>query len=241
MSHHRRLLLLVILLFRIDQTVTAGTVGVWRVSAINDVGGWYDLTMVEDMDLAVCAGLNGWNFVYVDDIKVPLSSSSSSSSYSSSRGLMQVKSELSRTFKSYMFQQHRWSCGPLNLFKKIALEIITNHVTEFASLSSCFRHVDFLMYLWVPLQAVSMGMNLYLFFYFFLYVKVLVHLQAFCYFCTAIPLTAFALEINILRWELVYAPLVMTLLKGTETPQSAYSLLSPLAPSSTLGADPIIS
>ena len=184
--------LLVLLLFRADQTIAAGTAGVWRVSAINDAGGWYDRTTVEDMDLAVRAGLKGWNFVYVGDIKAPLSSSSSSSSssYSSSQGLMQVKSELPSTFRSYRFQQHRWNCGPSNLFRKTALEIMTNQVTESASSSSCCRHVDFLRYLRVPLQAVSMGMKLYRFFYFFLFAKVLVPLQAFCYFCTAIILTA---------------------------------------------------
>ena len=86
-----------------------------------------------------------------------------------------------------------------------------------------------------------MWMKLYLFFYFFLFAKVLVPLQAFCYFCTAIPLMAFTPEINIPRWALVYAPLAMSVLKGIETPRSAYLLLSPPAPSSTLGADQKIS
>ncbi|MQM05894.1 hypothetical protein Taro_038711 [Colocasia esculenta] len=46
-----------------------GTAGVWRVSAINDAGGWSDRTTVEDMDLAVRASLKGWKFVYVGDVK----------------------------------------------------------------------------------------------------------------------------------------------------------------------------
>lgn len=40
------------------------------MSALNEAGGWKDRTTVEDMDLAVRAGLNGWKFVYVDDLKV---------------------------------------------------------------------------------------------------------------------------------------------------------------------------
>jgi len=48
----------------------AGTAGVWRISAIHDAGGWNDRTTVEDMDLSVRAGLAGWKFVYVGDIKV---------------------------------------------------------------------------------------------------------------------------------------------------------------------------
>lgn len=47
-----------------------GTAGVWRIQAINDAGGWKDRTTVEDMDLAVRAGLGGWKFVYVGNVKV---------------------------------------------------------------------------------------------------------------------------------------------------------------------------
>ncbi|KAK4353418.1 hypothetical protein RND71_028936 [Anisodus tanguticus] len=46
-----------------------GTAGVWRISALNEAGGWKDRTTVEDMDLAVRAGLKGWKFVYVGDLK----------------------------------------------------------------------------------------------------------------------------------------------------------------------------
>uniref|UniRef100_A0A0E0K9B0 glucomannan 4-beta-mannosyltransferase n=1 Tax=Oryza punctata TaxID=4537 RepID=A0A0E0K9B0_ORYPU len=46
-----------------------GTAGVWRVSAINEAGGWKDRTTVEDMDLAVRASLKGWQFLYVGDIR----------------------------------------------------------------------------------------------------------------------------------------------------------------------------
>jgi beta-mannan synthase len=48
----------------------AGTAGVWRISAIDDAGGWKDRTTVEDMDLAVRTTLQGWKFVYVGDVKV---------------------------------------------------------------------------------------------------------------------------------------------------------------------------
>lgn len=47
-----------------------GTAGVWRIHAINEAGGWKDRTTVEDMDLAVRAGLGGWKFVYIGNIKV---------------------------------------------------------------------------------------------------------------------------------------------------------------------------
>ncbi|OMO56597.1 glucomannan 4-beta-mannosyltransferase 9 [Corchorus olitorius] len=47
-----------------------GTAGVWRISALNEAGGWKDRTTVEDMDLAVRASLKGWKFVYVGDLKI---------------------------------------------------------------------------------------------------------------------------------------------------------------------------
>lgn len=87
-----------------------GTAGVWRISALNEAGGWKDRTIVEDMDLAVRAYLSGWKFVFVDDVK--------------------VKNELPSSFGAYRFQQHRWSCGPANLFKKMAMEIIQNQVNK---------------------------------------------------------------------------------------------------------------
>jgi cellulose synthase/poly-beta-1,6-N-acetylglucosamine synthase-like glycosyltransferase len=48
----------------------AGTAGVWRTQAIVESGGWEDRTTAEDMDLALRAGLMGWEFVYVGSIKV---------------------------------------------------------------------------------------------------------------------------------------------------------------------------
>lgn len=48
----------------------SGTGGIWRIAAINEAGGWKDRTTVEDMDLAVRAGLKGWKFIYLGDLQV---------------------------------------------------------------------------------------------------------------------------------------------------------------------------
>jgi cellulose synthase/poly-beta-1,6-N-acetylglucosamine synthase-like glycosyltransferase len=47
-----------------------GTAGVWRIEALEDSGGWMDRTTVEDMDIAVRAHLQGWKFIYLNDVKV---------------------------------------------------------------------------------------------------------------------------------------------------------------------------
>jgi len=40
------------------------------MAAMEEAGGWHDRTTVEDMDLAVRAGLLGWKFVFLNDLTV---------------------------------------------------------------------------------------------------------------------------------------------------------------------------
>lgn len=47
-----------------------GTAGVWRITALEECGGWLERTTVEDMDVAVRAHLCGWKFIYLNDVKV---------------------------------------------------------------------------------------------------------------------------------------------------------------------------
>ena len=51
----------------------AGTAGVWRISAIDDAGGWNNRTTVEDMDLSLRAYLKGWKFIFLNDVEVCIS------------------------------------------------------------------------------------------------------------------------------------------------------------------------
>ncbi|XP_062190973.1 probable glucomannan 4-beta-mannosyltransferase 11 isoform X1 [Phragmites australis] len=157
-----------------------GTAGVWRISAIDDAGGWKDRTTVEDMDLAVRATLQGWKFVYVGDIK--------------------VKSELPSTFKAYRFQQHRWSCGPANLFKKMMVEILQN-------------------------KKVSLWNKIHLWYDFFFVGKVAAHTVTFIYYCFAIPVSVLLPEIQIPLWGVIYVPTVITLLKALGTPSSFHLVI----------------
>ncbi|XBI22482.1 hypothetical protein VPH35_063498 [Triticum aestivum] len=151
-----------------------GTAGVWRISAIDDAGGWKDRTTVEDMDLAVRTALKGWKFVYV--------------------GAVKVRSELPSTFKAYRFQQHRWSCGPANLFKKMLVEILES-------------------------KKVSFWSKLHLLYDFFFVGKIAAHTVTFIYYCFAIPLSVFFPEIQIPLWGVVYVPTVITLCKALGSPR----------------------
>ncbi|KAL6659174.1 hypothetical protein ACP70R_003214 [Stipagrostis hirtigluma subsp. patula] len=74
-----------------------GTAGVWRIEALEDSGGWMERTTVEDMDIAVRAHLNGWKFIFLNDVK--------------------VLCELPESYEAYRKQQHRWHSGPMQLFR----------------------------------------------------------------------------------------------------------------------------
>ncbi|RWR82381.1 glucomannan 4-beta-mannosyltransferase 9 [Cinnamomum micranthum f. kanehirae] len=157
-----------------------GTAGVWRISAINEAGGWKDRTTVEDMDLAVRASLKGWKFVYVGDL--------------------QVKNELPSTFKAYRYQQHRWSCGPANLFRKMSMEIIRN-------------------------KKVTLWKKVHVIYSFFFVRKIIAHIVTFIFYCLVIPMTVLVPEVEIPKWGAVYIPSIITLLNSVGTPRSLHLLV----------------
>ncbi|PON75279.1 Nucleotide-diphospho-sugar transferase [Trema orientale] len=156
-----------------------GTAGVWRIAAINEAGGWKDRTTVEDMDLAVRASLRGWKFVYLGDL--------------------QAKSELPSTFKAFRFQQHRWSCGPANLFRKMVMEIVRNKKVKF----------------WK---------KVYVIYSFFFVRKIIAHMVTFLFYCVVLPLTILVPEVHVPIWGAVYIPSIITILNSVGTPRSIHLL-----------------
>ncbi|XP_054810946.1 glucomannan 4-beta-mannosyltransferase 2 [Prosopis cineraria] len=156
-----------------------GTAGVWRIAAINEAGGWKDRTTVEDMDLAVRASLRGWKFLYLGDL--------------------QAKSELPSTLRAFRFQQHRWSCGPANLFRKMVMEIVRNKKVKF----------------WK---------KVYVIYSFFFVRKIIAHMVTFFFYCVALPLTILVPEVHVPIWGAVYIPSIITILNSVGTPRSIHLL-----------------
>lgn len=68
-----------------------GSGGVWRASAIRGAGGWQADTLTEDLDLSYRAQLDGWRFLYLNDLVVP--------------------GELPPQIAAYKQQQARWAKG----------------------------------------------------------------------------------------------------------------------------------
>ncbi|XP_064968019.1 probable glucomannan 4-beta-mannosyltransferase 9 isoform X1 [Musa acuminata AAA Group] len=184
-----------------------GTAGVWRIAAINEAGGWKDRTTVEDMDLAVRASLKGWKFIFLNDLG--------------------VKSELPSTFKAFRHQQHRWSCGPANLFRKMVVEISKNKVCSlcvrnthnFSRDSNCLCDASLTM------QKVSLWTKVYVIYSFFFIRKIVGHIVTFIFYCLVIPATVFVPEVEIPMWGLVYLPSVITMLNSVGTPRSLHLLV----------------
>ncbi|XP_022732313.1 probable xyloglucan glycosyltransferase 5 isoform X2 [Durio zibethinus] len=85
-----------------------GTAGVWRIKALEESGGWLERTTVEDMDIAVRAHLNGWKFIFLNDVK--------------------VLCEVPESYEAYRKQQHRWHSGPMHLFRLCIPAIITSKI-----------------------------------------------------------------------------------------------------------------
>ncbi|XP_035821918.1 glucomannan 4-beta-mannosyltransferase 1-like isoform X2 [Zea mays] len=158
-----------------------GTAGVWRVAALADAGGWKERTTVEDMDLAVRASLRGWRFVYVGDLV--------------------VRNELPSTFKAYRYQQHRWSCGPANLFRKVLPEILRS-------------------------DRVSLGKKFHLLYAFFFVRKVVAHLVTFLFYCVVIPACVLVQgDVRLPKYVAMYVPALITLLNAACTPRSCHLLI----------------
>ncbi|KAE9465542.1 hypothetical protein C3L33_02560, partial [Rhododendron williamsianum] len=157
-----------------------GTAGVWRIAALNEAGGWKDRTTVEDMDLAVRASLKGWKFLYLGSLK--------------------VKNELPSTFKAYRYQQHRWSCGPANLFRKMVMEIVTN-------------------------KRVTTWKKAHVIYSFFLVRKIVAHIVTFVFYCVVLPATVLVPEVEVPKWAAVYIPSVITILNAIGTPRSLHLLV----------------
>lgn len=87
-----------------------GTAGVWRIKTLEDSGGWLERTTVEDMDIAVRAHLNGWKFIFLNDVK--------------------VLCELPESYEAYVKQQHRWHSGPMQLFRLCLPAILTSKISR---------------------------------------------------------------------------------------------------------------
>ncbi|KAK9814760.1 hypothetical protein WJX72_011039 [[Myrmecia] bisecta] len=150
-----------------------GTAGVWRRETIQQVGGWNSRTTVEDMDLSLRTYVNGWKAIYLTDIT--------------------CLNELPASFRAYRTQQHRWTCGPVQLARRAARDIWSSSLPFWRKLELIFCYF---------------GIR-----------KFATHWVCICFFCGLVPLSMFTPEVSIPLWALVHLPVVVTLSTAIFTPR----------------------
>ncbi len=157
-----------------------GTAGVWRLHCIEDAGGWMSRTTVEDMDLSLRAYIKGWKAIFLNDVT--------------------CLNEIPASFFAFRKQQHRWTCGPAQLWIKAHKDIWSSDI-------SLFRKLE--------LTIMYFGVR-----------KCATHLVALGFFCSLVPLSILTPEVNVPTWALVQLPVVVTLSTAAFTEAGwAYSIL----------------
>ncbi len=96
-----------------------GTAGMWRITAIDDAGGWEHDTLTEDMDLSYRAQLKGWKFVYLKDVVVP--------------------AELPVEMNAFKTQQFRWAKGSIQNARKILPTVLRSNVSTTQKIETFFH------------------------------------------------------------------------------------------------------
>jgi cellulose synthase/poly-beta-1,6-N-acetylglucosamine synthase-like glycosyltransferase len=96
-----------------------GTAGIWRREVIADAGGWQHDTLTEDLDLSYRAQMNGWRFVFVQDIVSP--------------------AEIPVEMNAFKSQQHRWAKGSIQTCKKLLPRILASSLPLPVKIEAAFH------------------------------------------------------------------------------------------------------
>ncbi len=97
-----------------------GTAGIWRRRAIDEAGGWEHDTLTEDTDLSYRSQLEGWKFIYLQDVECP--------------------AELPVEMTAFKTQQARWAKGLIQVSKKILPRVLKSDVSR-AQKIEAFYHL----------------------------------------------------------------------------------------------------
>jgi cellulose synthase/poly-beta-1,6-N-acetylglucosamine synthase-like glycosyltransferase len=87
----------------------SGTGGMWRKEAISTSGGWQHDTLTEDLDLSYRAQMQGWRFMYREDVVTP--------------------AELPEDVSAFRAQQFRWAKGTVQTARKLMKLVMNANLT----------------------------------------------------------------------------------------------------------------
>ena len=111
-----------------------GTAGVWRRDAIESAGGWQHDTLTEDLDLSYRAQLNGWAFIFLQDLEAP--------------------AELPVEMDAFKSQQHRWAKGSVQTCRKLLPRVWRSKLPLKIKVEASFHLSAYFHYL--PMLALSL-------------------------------------------------------------------------------------
>jgi len=119
-----------------------GTAGTWRVSAIQDAGGWHHDTPTEDLDLSYRAQLKGWKFVFLPDLTAP--------------------AELPPVMNAFKAQQFRWTKGGAQNALKLLPRVWLSKAPLKVKIEAFFHLTGFTLHLYMMMLVVLMFPAMYL-------------------------------------------------------------------------------
>jgi len=118
-----------------------GTAGTWRVSAIEDAGGWHHDTLTEDLDLSYRAQLKGWKFVFLPDLAAP--------------------AELPPVMNAFKAQQFRWTKGGAQNALKLLPRVWLSKAPLKVKVEAFFHLTGFTLHLYMALLVLLMFPAMY--------------------------------------------------------------------------------
>ena len=107
-----------------------GTAGVWRKQCIFDAGGWQEDTLTEDLDLSYRAQLQGWQFIYVPNFRIP--------------------AELPVELNAFKSQQYRWAKGGVQTAIKLLPKLLKSSAPLKVKIEAIFHLTANVTYLFMP-------------------------------------------------------------------------------------------
>ncbi len=119
-----------------------GTAGAWRLSCIEDAGGWQHDTLTEDLDLSYRAQMKDWKFVYLPEVTSP--------------------AELPPEMNAFKTQQHRWAKGGAQTCRKLLPRILGSRLPWRIKVEAFFHLTSWVSYFLILVLTILLFPVLYL-------------------------------------------------------------------------------
>jgi cellulose synthase/poly-beta-1,6-N-acetylglucosamine synthase-like glycosyltransferase len=113
-----------------------GTAGIWRKACLLSAGNWQSDTLTEDLDISYRAQLQGWKFVFAEDVVAP--------------------SELPVQINGFKGQQYRWAKGSIQTAFKLLGSVLRSRHRWTVKLETFFHLTNNVAYLLMIFLSLSM-------------------------------------------------------------------------------------